>query len=313
MKMRRLGNTDLVASEVALGTVELGMDYGIQTNDGHIRPTEADAIRLLNEALDLGINFIDTARIYGNSEELIGKALKDRRRDYLLATKISPFHVCDLDAAGLRSHVQKSVEMSLRMLQTDYIDLLMIHNASLELVQRRELIKEVLHQIVQSGHARYLGASVYEDVGVDALRCDGFDCLQIGYNALDRRPEETILPLAVRKGVGILARSVLLKGVITPRYRDLPRVLEPLKTVVMVLERLACSSGMSLPELAFRYVLSSDVIALCGTARGEELRSTIGYASRGPLDTNLIEQIRSIEVLEQNLLNPSTWRVPEIA
>src|ERR1700722_20353725 len=204
MKMRRLGNTDLLASEVALGTVELGLDYGIQANDGHMRPSEADAIRLLNEALDLGINFIDTARIYGNSEELIAKALKERRREYLLATKISPFSISDSSASDLSGHIHKSVEMSLRMLQTDYVDLLMLHSASPELIQRMELLSEILHRLLRSGLVRYVGASVYEDAGIDALRCGEFACLQIGYNVLDRRPEETIFPVAEQKGVGII-------------------------------------------------------------------------------------------------------------
>jgi aryl-alcohol dehydrogenase-like predicted oxidoreductase len=313
MKLRRLGNTDLVVSEVALGTVELGLDYGIPANGAHIRPSEADAAQLLNEALDLGINFIDTARAYGNSEEIIGKALKHRRRDYLLATKISPFHMNDLDTAALRDHVDRSVEMSLSMLRTDYLDLLMIHSAPMELIQRMDLLRETLDKFKRSGKVRYLGASVYEEVGAEALRSNDFDCLQIGYNALDRRAETTILPRAAFKGVGIVARSVLLKGAITPRYHSLPPDLGPLKTAVKALEKLAHSDGMSLPELAFRYVFSSDVVALCGTARIDELRCAVEYADRGCLDSELIEQIRMIEVAEKNLLNPSNWHLSETA
>lgn len=313
MKLRRLGNTDLVASEIALGTVELGLDYGIPADGAHIRPAEADAVQLLNEALDLGINFIDTARAYGDSEEIIGKALKHRRRDYLLATKISPFRLSELDTGALRDHVQKSVETSLKMLGTDYLDLLMIHSASMEVIQRMDLLRETLDAFLQDGRVRYLGASVYDAVGAEALRYNGFDCLQIGYNALDRRAEETILPRAEFKGVGIVARSVLLKGAITPRYHGLPPELEPLRTAVMALEKLANSAKMPLPELAFRYVLSSNVVALCGTARSKELRSTIEYADRGSLDSELIEQIRAIEVAEKDLLNPSNWHLPETA
>jgi aryl-alcohol dehydrogenase-like predicted oxidoreductase len=310
MKLRRLGITDLHASEIALGTVELGLDYGIPGHGQHIRPVETDAIRLLNEALDLGVNFIDTARAYGNSEEIIGKALKHRRGEYILATKIGPFDACDLESPTLRDRVWKSLETSLRMLQTDYIDLLMIHSASVEVIQKSDKLLEALYAIRQQGYIRYLGASVYEDAAPEALRRGGFECLQIPYNALDRMSEETILPSASEKGVGIVARSVLLKGAITARYRELPDDLSELKAAAASLEHLAEAAGMSLPEMAFRYVLSSDVIALCGTARREELRSAIEAANRGPLDAELVAQIQKICVVDRRQLNPGNWRIP---
>lgn len=310
MRLRRLGNTSLHASEIALGTVELGMDYGIPSHGQHIRPSEADAIQLLNEALDLGVNFIDTARVYGNSEEVIGKALKNRRGEYILATKIGPFDVRDLEAPALRDHVWKSVETSMRMLKTDYLDLLMIHSASVEIIRKADELLEVLNAMRQQGHVRYVGASVYEDAGPEALRRVEFDCLQIPYNALDRVAEKTIFPSAAEKGVGIVVRSVLLKGAITSRYRELPDDLSELKAAAASLEHLARTAGMSLPEMAFRYVLSFDVIALCGTARREELRSAIEAVNRGPLDAELITQIREIDVVDRRLLNPGNWQIP---
>src|ERR1700761_8221129 len=108
MKLRRLGNSQLLASEIALGTVELGLDYGIPGEESHLRPPESEAIRVLNEALDLGINFIDTARAYGNSEEVIGKALHHRRGEYLLATKLCPIQAADLSAADLGARIRES-------------------------------------------------------------------------------------------------------------------------------------------------------------------------------------------------------------
>lgn len=89
MNYRRLGRTNLQVSEISLGTVELGMDYGIPVQGEQRRPSEADAARTLNCALDLGVNLIDTARAYGNSEAIIGRALKSRRNEYILATKIA--------------------------------------------------------------------------------------------------------------------------------------------------------------------------------------------------------------------------------
>jgi 1-deoxyxylulose-5-phosphate synthase len=310
MKLRRLGSSELLASEIALGTVELGLDYGIPGNESHLRPPESEAIRVLNEALDLGVNFIDTARAYGNSEELIGKALHHRRDEYLLATKLCPLQASDVEALDLRARIHESVETSLRMLQTDRIDLLMIHSAPIELIEKADVILEALQAMQNAGHVRYVGASVYGEAGAAALRRGGFDCLQIAYNALDRVAEADLLPAAARLGVGIVARSVLLKGAITSRYRDLPESLGALKDAVRSLEALAEAAGLSLPEIAFRYVLASGVIALCGTARSEELNSAVSYANRGPLPPDLMSQIAKIELSDPRWLNPGNWNLP---
>jgi aryl-alcohol dehydrogenase-like predicted oxidoreductase len=310
MKLRRLGSSELLASEIALGTVELGLDYGIPGNESHLRPLESEAIRVLNEALDLGVNFIDTARAYGNSEEFIGKALHHRRDEYLLATKLCPLQASDVDASDLRARIHASVETSMRMLQTDRIDLLMIHSAPIELIEKADGILEALQALQNAGHVRYVGASVYGEAGAAALRRGGFDCLQIAYNALDRVAEADLLPSAARLGVGIVARSVLLKGAITSRYRDLPESLGALKDAVRSLETLAEAAGLSLPEIAFRYVLASGVIALCGTARSEELNSAVDYANRGPLPPDLIDEIAKIELSDPRWLNPGNWNLP---
>jgi aryl-alcohol dehydrogenase-like predicted oxidoreductase len=310
MQLQRLGNTHLFASKIALGTVELGLDYGIPADRGHLRPTEPEAIKLLNYALDLGVNFIDTARAYGNSEELIGKALHHRRGEYFLATKLCPLEAKDLGEPDWDERIRGSIENSLRMLQTDHVDLLMIHSAPSELIERIDPVLETLHAMQQAGHVRYVGASVYGEAGSAAVEHGGFDCLQIAYNVLDRFSETELLPAAANKGVGIVVRSVLLKGALTSRYRDLPPKLEALKQAVQALEALAQAAGLSLPELAFRYVLGADVIALCGTARMEELRATVEYANRGPLGPDLRHEIAKIELAEQRWLNPGNWNLP---
>jgi aryl-alcohol dehydrogenase-like predicted oxidoreductase len=308
MNYFRLGNTALRVSGLGLGTVEIGMDYGIPTDGHHLRPAEQDAIRLLNEALDLGVNFIDTARVYGTSEEVIGRALEHRRKEYVIATKLAPVRVEDLQGSGLRDQVRSSVTESLRKLRTDWIDLLLIHSAPAGVLENADELLSFMDELRQEGKVRYIGASVYEEAGPAALRRGGFDCLQIAYSALDRSPEEVTLPLAVRTGVGIVARSVLLKGALTPRYIDLPEQLSELKKAAGALQDLAGDVGMTLPELAYRYVLESDVVALCGTGRLEELRSAVEYVERGRLDAELISRIRQIEIEDRRFLNPGNWQ-----
>ena len=305
--MRRFGGTGLIVSDVALGTVEIGLDYGLPGATRGKRPEESEAIRFLGGALDLGVTFIDTARVYGNSEELIGRALGHRRSEYVLATKLTPLGAADLNHPSLREKVRDSVQESLRNLRTDWLDVLMIHSAPIEVIQNGEELMGILRELQREGMARFLGASVYEEAGPAALRRGGFDCIQIAYNALDRAPEKDTLPLAAQTGTGIMGRSVLLKGVITVRYVDLPPELRPLKEAAAELDQLANQAGLTLPELAYRYVLGSDVVALCGTAHIEELEAAIRYGERGALSADLITRIRSIEVAEPALLNPARW------
>src|SRR5262249_13465754 len=154
MNRRRLGNTNLEVSELGLGTVEIGLDYGIPANGDNIRPSEQDAIRLLNETLDLGVTFVDTARVYGTSEELIGKALKHRRNEYVLATKLAPIRREDLSNSGLRDQVRTSVAESLRNLQTDWIDILLIHSAPTGVIESSDDLLNFMNELRREGSVR---------------------------------------------------------------------------------------------------------------------------------------------------------------
>ncbi|HVZ84467.1 MAG TPA: aldo/keto reductase [Terracidiphilus sp.] len=313
MKTLRLGQTALVTSQLGLGTVELGLDYGIKSHDGHKRPTESEAAHLLHEALDLGIRFIDTARMYGTSEDVIGNALAHRRDDFTLATKVAPApaHLTGDDA--LKAHVDQSVAASLRALRTDHIDLLMLHSLRAAQLPLLAPLAGALRAWQNSGHVRFIGASVYEDAAQQVLQSGLFDCLQIASNALDREAERSLLPAAHAQGVGIVLRSVLLKGVLTERYRELPPEMQPLREAVRSLDALAREAGISLPELAYRYALHADAVILAGTARSQELHEAVRYATAGPLDTDLLSAVRQITVPDRALLNPDQWTWMEIA
>ena len=128
MRQHRLGRTGLLVSELSLGTVELGLDYGIRPTGADARPDEAAAARLLHRALDLGINYIDTARGYGASEQIIGRALRRRRAECVLATKVSTFHEEGLSGEPLKQRLIASVHESLAALATETIDIMMLHS-----------------------------------------------------------------------------------------------------------------------------------------------------------------------------------------
>lgn len=308
MNYRRLGRTGLLVSEISLGTVELGMDYGIPVGSEHRRPAEADATRLLNRALDLGVNFIDTARVYGVSEEVIGRALKTRRREAILCSKVAP-PPADVRGPALAQHVRASIADSLRALQTDYLDVLMIHSAATEEIRRGEMIAVML-DAVRAGHVRFVGASTYgEEAPLLALADGRYDCLQIAYSAVDRRPEARILPLAQQGDVGIVVRSVLLRGALSHRYTLLPAQLGEIRAAIAQLDALRGSEASSLPELAYRYVLAHEAVstALVGTARLNELEEVVGFAGHPPLSADLVAAIRQIVIKDEDQLHPGKW------
>lgn len=308
MRYRRLGRTGLFVSEISLGTVELGLNYGIPVGSEHLRPTEAEAARLLNRALDLGINFIDTARAYGTSEEVIGRALKTRRHEFFLCSKVkSP--PADVRGEALVRHVRASIAESLRALQTDYLDVLKIHSTTVEEIRRGEMIAAML-DAVQAGHVRFVGASTYgEEAPLLALADGRYDCLQIAYSAVDRRLEARVLPLAQQKDVGIVVRSVLLRGALTHRYTLLPAQLGPLKDAIARLDALRGAETASLPELSYRYVLAHEAVStvLVGTARLSELEEVVSFATRPPLSAKLVAAIRQVVLEDDAQLNPSKW------
>ena len=309
MRRRKLGRTGLEVSEISLGTVEIGMDYGIGAGGTAMRPSESDAARLLGRALDLGINFIDTARAYGDSEAIIGRTLQARRREFVLCSKVSSYYGRNLAPDILRDTVTASIHESLRLLKTDVIDIMMIHCGYEEVVVDGEVVL-ALRDARQKGQIRWIGASVYgPEAAAQALASDTYDCVQVAFSMLDRRLEAGFLREAGAREVGVVARSVLLKGALTERYRHLPDSMGTLRECVERLQSLAAHHEFSLPELAYRYVLSRDVpqTALVGASSVHEVECAVQFPTRGALSPDLVRAIREISIADERLLNPGNW------
>lgn len=309
MRYRSFGRTGFQVSEISLGTVEIGMPYGIAENGTAPIPDEATSARLLNYALDQGINYIDTARAYGESEGIIGRALRHRRHEFVLASKVLSHYSENLTEGQLRDLIGTSLNESLRLLQTDCIDVMMIHSRVLE-VRQNDTVFQTLQEFKQQGKIRSIGASVYGDeAALAAIEHGGFDCLQIAYSLLDRRPEAEIFALAQQTGVALVARSVLLKGALTERYQYLPNGLDKLKAVIRKVDEFARQEGVTLPELAYRYAVSHRMpqSVLVGTGSIDELKQVIEFAARGPLSEDQISRVRSIPMPEAHDLNPGNW------
>jgi len=315
MDYRPLGQTGLRVSSLSLGTVELGLNYGIARNasDGLPPPTRSDAVRLIRQALDAGISLIDTARGYGSSEAVVGEALRGRRASTFIATKVSCMadDGSPLRGDALRRRIQDSIHTSLATLQTDHVDLLMIHSAPPELLQAGEALA-MLAECRQAGLTRSFGASTY---GAESPRLaieQGAQALQIAYNVLDQRMADEIFPLAQARGVGMIIRSVYLKGALTDRAEDLPERLEPLKALSRRFRERARQHGIEPAQAALRFVLSRGDVSsvLVGVRDSAELSAALSAAEAGALPPPLLDALQPLRTDEETLLNPSYWGIP---
>jgi 1-deoxyxylulose-5-phosphate synthase len=282
MPYRTLGRTQLSVSALALGTVELGMDYGIDAPGHFGRPSEMAAIDLVHAALDAGINFIDTARAYGESEAVLGTALQGRRDRVVLATKVA-LHQPDGSVPtgpALRHHMLDSLETSLRLLQTDYVDLWQIHNVDAAVLAQHPEIAGIFDEVRRSGKIRAGGGSFYgAELPAQALDLDIFDVLQVTFSVFDQRLASYVFPQAQAQNVGVLVRSVLLKGALTERAEFLPDHLEPLRARSRHYRRLIAEAGLGLtaPQAAIAFALAQPQISavLVGIRSQEELAENL--------------------------------------
>jgi aryl-alcohol dehydrogenase-like predicted oxidoreductase len=203
---------------VGVGTWQFGGEWGKQFSQSEVN-------RLLGRAKELGINFIDTAECYGDhlSEELIGRAVRHDRDDWILATKFGHRFLGHLKRESLWSpdDVLKQLEASLRALQTETIDLYQFHSGR-DKVFDNDPLWTMLGKQVKAGKIRYLGISISSNIDPrhQAARATevGASTLQMVYNRLDRTPEEAAFPLAIKQDLGVLARIPLASGFLSGKY-----------------------------------------------------------------------------------------------
>lgn len=314
MEYRTLGRTNLSVSSISLGTVALGLDYGIAAPGNFGRPDPEAALRLLQEAREAGINFFDTAPAYGSSEALLGQALGNDP-GCIIATKVSippENDPCWADAGRLKGTLRASLQKSLRRLNREVLDVVQLHNPTPEILGRWELL-EVLLEARQRGMVRFLGASVYGEAAAQAVLAAGcFEVLQVAFNLLDQRLSRRIFPAAQQQGVALVVRSAFLKGVLTQKARWLPPELLPLRKAVARTRRLLHVSWEGLPELALRYCLSvpGPSTVLVGVRTSPELGQALQALRAGTLSDSCLQQARSLGLKEERWLNPSLWPLP---
>jgi aryl-alcohol dehydrogenase-like predicted oxidoreductase len=195
MEKRRLGKTDMDISVLGFGGSEIGYE----------RVSRETVAELLNSALDAGLNVIDTAECYYNSEELIGQTINNRRKESYLFTKCGHPHGMESGANWSKDSILKSVERSLERLKTDYVDLVQLHSCSESELRKGEVI-DALQTARERGHTRYIGYSGDSRAAHFAVECGAFDMLQTSINIADQEAIGLTMPLAREKQIGVIAK-----------------------------------------------------------------------------------------------------------
>jgi aryl-alcohol dehydrogenase-like predicted oxidoreductase len=216
MKYRLLGKSKLKVSEIGFGTWGLG---GTKHNAvAYGKTSDAESIRALKKAFDLGINFFDTADLYGfgHSETLLGRAFKENRYEVIIASKVG-----FLDFSGKQSfspnHIRTRLQKSLTRLQTDYLDVYQLHGPSPAQLKSQPSILNTLLDLKKSGLIRCIGISVQNPKdGLDVIKHFDVDCIQVNFNLSDQRAiENGLFELCKRKKIGVIVRTPLCFGFLT--------------------------------------------------------------------------------------------------
>lgn len=325
MNFRRLGNSGLKVSALGLGTNAFGKRSDRQTS-----------IRIIHHALDHGINFIDTANIYANSESerIIGQALEGRRHEVVLATKAGLVRGEGPNERGSsRYHLQHELDNSLKRLKTDYIDLYQIH--TFDPYTPLDETLRTLDDMVRSGKVRYIGASNYaawelmKAVGIsECLGLNRYVSIQTSYSLADRTPEQELVPLCQDQGIGIIPYFPLAGGILSGKYSSIEAVPEgsradtdPNFNRFLNHERLALSrnistaaqelgctpSALSLSWLIHRPIVSTVIV---GATKVEQLEENLQSISI-PLDERQLEELDHISYPFRYGEPFAVYRLPE--
>ena len=303
---RLLGNTGLEVSALSMGTVALGVRYGI--DDGSAPPSRAQSIALIQSAFESGITLFDTAPNYGDAEALVGEALKNHP-EALIASKVS----ISKDSSERLSRtvtITQSFDRSRRALQRDVIDIIQVHNLT-ETQASANDIADGLLALKHQGWVRTIGASVYtEEEAIAAIESGWVEVLQVAYNLLDQRMADRVFSMAHEKGIGVLTRSAYLKGALTPRVRLLPASMSPLRKAV---EQLSDDMDIALedmPAAALAFCLGEPCVS--SVLIGPSTQSELDIA----LQNNMFDQALALNasgktyaINQPELVDPRRWPI----
>lgn len=288
MRNNRLGRSGLQVSEVGLGCMSLAR-------------AGATAERIVGRALDLGVSFFDTADLYGHgaNEELLARALGARRRDVVIATKVG--NRWRADGSGWHwdpspAYVRTAVEASLKRLASDYIDLYQLHGGTIE-----DPIDELIatfDDLVQAGKIRTWGiSSIRPNVIRRYASGSAIASVMMQYSLLDRRPEEEALELLRARGIAVIARGPVAKGLLAGRpARAVPdHDEEQVAGLQAIVKQASAGAGRAPAQTALRFALSAPAVAtvIPGASTLAQLEQNVATIATPPLDPAELDALRA--------------------
>jgi aryl-alcohol dehydrogenase-like predicted oxidoreductase len=285
MEYRKLGKTDMNVSVLGFGGSEIGYEHVSLSN----------VKKLLNEAIDVGLNVIDTAECYVTSEELIGEAVGKRRKDYYLFTKCG--HESGWSYPDWRPEsLQRTFQRSLKRLKTDHVDLIQLHSCS-EAELRKGNVIDTLQRARERGYTRYIGYSGDSRAALYAVECGAFDTLQTSVNIADQEALELFIPTAEQHNMGVIAKRPIANvawqnGNRPPHNSYGLTYWERLRKL-----NYECLQGdlKQTVATALRFTLSAPGVhtAIVGTTRPGRVAENAAAVGKGPLSAELLETIRT--------------------
>jgi aryl-alcohol dehydrogenase-like predicted oxidoreductase len=312
MKYRTLGRTGLEVSEIGYGAWGIG---GQQWKGG----TDEESVRALRRALELGVDFIDTALAYGegHSEQLVGSVVKSSPHRVFVATKVPPKNSIwpaapgsNLDDVFPYDYIVRCTEQSLRNLGMETVDLQQLHVWDPGWLARDEW-KRALDHLKRDGKVRYVGISINDhqpDTALEVVATGLIDTVQVIYNIFDQTPEGNLFPAVQRHNVGVLARVPLDEGSLTGKISEKTRFegdefrafyfrgdrkRQVVERVSALQKDLEGTPG-TLPEIALRFCLSHPAVStvIPGMRQVRNVESNCAVSDAGPLDATTLEKVR---------------------
>lgn len=284
METRQFGMTDMTVSVLGFGGAEIGFEHA----------STEDVAKLLKSALDAGLNVIDTAECYLESEELIGQAVSGRRKDFYLFTKCG--HPVSPGVGDWRpGSLLQTIERSLRRLKTDRVDLIHLHSCSEEELRKGDVVT-ALQKAREKGYTRYIGYSGDGHAARYAVECGAFDSLQTSVNVADQEAIDLTLPLARKRQMGVIAKRPIAN--VAWRYTKTPDVAyhrsywERLRTLDYSFVHEHLQQAIS---TALRFTLGVPGVhtAIVGTKKPGRWHENSELLETGPLPAAQFEKIRA--------------------
>ena len=290
-------------SKLMLGTVQFGLNYGIANTVG--KPSYETARDIIQAAYESGVNCLDTAAGYGDSEAVLGRALaelnlKDKMQ---VISKVPGITQQNLSESAAERFIVESVENSLARLGVKRLAACLFH------VEQDIRYIGILQSLEKKGLIGGAGISLDTNHYCDDVIAAGIKYVQLPYNVLDKR-FDSFFPLAQQNGIAVFTRSVYLQGLL---LMPEDQIRESLLEVIPVRRRLAClavEAGMDMSELCMRFVLSNPAITsiLTGVDNNEQLRQNLQLMGKAPLPTALYQKVKaSVPILEEKIIRPFLW------